>query len=268
MSNMIAFSTLGCPNWDLDQIITAAHAYGYDAVELRGYQEWMDLPVAEPFTPANRAETRARFADAGVAICCVSSSGVVTKGMLDHVRQHTELAHDLGCPVVRVFGGALPTDVPHAEAFARAVENLRAFGDAGQQAGVKIVLETHDSFSTGKAVSELIAAAAHPAVQSLWDLHHPYRQGESIEETYAFLAPTLGHLHIKDSRPDGRYCLMGEGDIPTLPMLDRILDGGYTGAISLEWEKRWHPEIAEPEVAFPKYARGLREYLGGRASVR
>lgn len=24
--------------------------------------------------------------------------------------------------------------------------------------------------------------------------------------------------------------------------------------ISLEWEKRWHPELDEPEVAFPAYA--------------
>jgi sugar phosphate isomerase/epimerase len=264
LSNPIAFSTLGCPNWDLDQILNATKDYGYDAVELRGYKEWMDLPVAEPFTPANRAATRARFEDAGVSICCVSSSGVVVKGMLDHVCQHAELARDLGCPIVRVFGGALATDVPHADAFSRAVENLRAFGDAAHEAGVKVVLETHDSFSTGKAVADLIAAASHPAVQSLWDLHHPYRQGESIEETYAYLAPTLGHLHIKDSRPDGEYCLMGEGDIPTIPMLDKILAGGYSGAISLEWEKRWHPEIAEPEVAFAQYGRALREYLEHR----
>jgi hypothetical protein len=31
--------------------------------------------------------------------------------------------------------------------------------------------------------------------------------------------------------------------------------------LSLEWEKRWHPDIAEPEVAFPQYAALLREYL-------
>jgi sugar phosphate isomerase/epimerase len=266
MSNPIAFSTLGCPTWDLTRILAAAPDYGYDAVELRGYAETVDLPLAAPFSPERRAETRARFADAGIAVCCVSSSGVVTKGNIEHVRAHAEVAHDLGCPIVRVFGGALDADVERAEAFERAVSNLRAFGDTARDAGVRLVLETHDSFSIGKRVAELIAAAAHPSVSSLWDLHHPYREGESIEETYRYLAPTLGHLHVKDSRPTGEYCLLGEGDIPLFPMLDRILDGGYRGAISLEWEKRWHPEIAEPEVAFPQYARELRRYLEGRAA--
>ena len=126
-----------------------------------------------------------------------------------------------------------------------------------------IVLETHDAFSTGAQVHELITRAAHPAVASLWDLHHPYRQGEAPEETDRYLSPTLRHVHVKDSK-DGHYMLLGEGDIPLFPMLDRVLDGGYTGAISLEWEKRWHPEIAEPEVAFPQYAAALRAYLAGR----
>jgi hypothetical protein len=29
----------------------------------------------------------------------------------------------------------------------------------------------------------------------------------------------------------------------------------------VEWEKKWHPEIAEPEVAFPQYMHVLRSYL-------
>lgn len=258
--NRLAFSTLGCPQWDLDQIL-AARQWGYDAVELRGYRDQMDLPLAEPFTPANRAETRRRFEDAGMAVCCVSSSGTVAKGNLDHVKAHAELARDLGCPAVRIFGGGLPDDLPRAAGVAKAAETLRAFADAAQEAGVYLVLETHDAFSTGAQVSELLNAAAHPAAFSLWDLHHPYRQGEGIEETHRYLAPTLRHVHVKDGK-EGRYTLLGDGDVPVFPMLDLIL-GGYDGPISLEWEKRWHPEIADPEVAFPHYAAALRAYLEG-----
>ena len=32
----LAFSTLGCPDWGLDQIIECAKAFGYAGVELRG----------------------------------------------------------------------------------------------------------------------------------------------------------------------------------------------------------------------------------------
>lgn len=257
MANPLAFSTLGCPGWDLETILRNAVAFGYDTVELRGYLDVMDLPTATPFLPENRTETAQRFHEAGLAVCCVSSSGVVAQGNIEHVQRHCELAHALGAPVVRIFGG-------RPESRAQAVENLRAFGDAATEAGVALVLETHDDFSTGETVAALLSDAAHPAVYSLWDLHHPFRQGEPIEQTHRLLAPTLRHIHIKDGVAGQGYTLLGEGDVPVFPMLALALDAGYTGPISLEWEKRWHPEIADPEVAFPQYAQRVREWLTAR----
>ena len=257
MTNSLAFSTLGCPSWDISTICTNAVAFGYDSVELRGYLDSMDLPTATPFLPENRAETARRFSDAGLSVCCVSSSGVVAQGNLDHVKRHCELAHALASPYVRIFGGK-------PESLAQAVTNLRAFGDTATEAGVALVLETHDDFSTGATVAALLEAAAHPAVFSLWDLHHPYRQGEPIEETHRLLAPTVRHAHLKDSLPDTGYTLLGEGDIPVFPMLELLLGSGYSGALSLEWEKRWHPELPDPELALPQYARKVRQYLENR----
>jgi sugar phosphate isomerase/epimerase len=260
MQNPIAFSTLGCPEWNIDQILRAAVDYGYPAIELRGYRETLDVTQAEPFLPANRNATRRRFAESGVSFCCVSSSGVVAEGNIDHVRANAELAHAIGAPVVRVFGGHLPDTLPHAEAIAQFAETLRSFGDAAQEAGVIIVLETHDAFSTGATVAELLERTDHPAVFSLWDLHHPYRQGESPAETDIFIGETTRHTHLKDSK-DGVYCLLGEGDIPLFAMLDLLKTRDYTGVLSLEWEKRWISSLAPPEVAFPQYAKALREYL-------
>lgn len=257
MSNLLAYSTLGCPAWDLETILTNTVAFGYDAIELRGYLDVMDLPLAAPFTPENRAETRRKLTDAGIAVCCVSSSGVVAQGNLDHVKRHCELAHELGAPHVRIFGGK-------PESSESALTNLAAFGDAAADAGVSLVLETHDDFSTGETVAALLSEAAHPAVFSLWDLHHPYRQGEAMEDTHRLLAPTLRHIHIKDGVAGTGYTLLGEGDIPVFPMLALALDSGYTGAISLEWEKRWHPEISDPELAFPQYASAVRTWLKTR----
>lgn len=262
--NPLAFSTLGCPAWSWEQIVNAATSYGYEAIELRGLQNHLeDLPDAPPFSAANRATTKRQLDDAGVFVCCVSSSGVVAKKNVDHVRAHASLARDLGCPLVRVFGGGLDPTLPHADALARASENLRVFGDAASEEGVSLVLETHDAFSTGKQVAELLALAAHPAAYALWDLHHPFRQGEAPAATQHYLGATLRHVHVKDGE-NGAYTLMGEGDVPLTAMLDLILGGGYSGPISLEWEKRWHPEIAPPEIAFPQYAQVLRAYLDNR----
>nr|MDQ2733141.1 sugar phosphate isomerase/epimerase [Armatimonadota bacterium] len=61
--NKLAFSTLGCPEWSLDRILKSAREWGYDALELRGLQEQIDLPLAEPFLPQNRQTTRRQFED-------------------------------------------------------------------------------------------------------------------------------------------------------------------------------------------------------------
>lgn len=238
----------------MDRILAAAAASGYGAIEWRGYLGEMYLPRATPFLPENRAATRRRFADAGIGVCCLGSSAVVGKGNVDEVKDYAALAHDLGCPLVRIFGGTPETP-------AQAVANLTAFGEAAADAGVALALETHDAFSTGATVAALLEQAAHPAVFSLWDLHHPYREGEAIEETYRLLAPTLRHTHVKDSK-DGRCTLLGEGDVPIGAMLSLLQKGGYTGVVSVEWEKRWHPEIADPSIAFPQHADALRKLLG------
>ena len=151
------------------------------------------------------------------------------KGNVDHVRAHAELARDLGAPHVRVFGGTLPKELPHAEGITRFADTLRRFGDAAIENGVALVLETHDDFSTGAQIAELLAATAHPAVFSLWDLHHPYRQGEASAQTLDFLRGTIRHIHVKDSLPGIGYTLLGEGDVPLFPMLDLLLADGYAG---------------------------------------
>lgn len=268
MPYSIAFSTLSCPTWDLQQILNAASQYGYQSLELRGYRDTMDLPTAHPFTPERRRQTKSLFDDAGIGICCISSSATAARGDVEHVVRHAELACDLGAPIVRVFGGAIAPGTTEADGLARAAENLRAFGDAASKVGVRIVLETHDWFSTGARAAALIDAADHPSVSPLWDLHHPFREGEPIAETYRYIGATAAHIHVKDSAPDGRYCLLGSGSVPVFEMLDLLFAGGYSGAVSVEWEKRWRPEIEAPEIALPQYASALRDYFHRRAAAR
>jgi sugar phosphate isomerase/epimerase len=51
---------------------------------------------------------------------------------------------------------------------------------------------------------------------------------------------------------------MSQGDVPLVEVLRLLSSGGYDGWIAFEWEKRWHPEIEEPEVALPDFIRVLR----------
>ena len=177
-------------------------------------------------------------------------------------RRAIDLASVLGAPTVRVFGGGIGGENERPEAVKRVISALLELGDYAALAGtVQIVLETHDAFSTGAQVAEVLRQVNHPRVRALWDLHHPFRQGEAPAETFEALGPYVEQAHIKDSKPDGTYCLLGEGDIPILAMLRLLKNGGYDGWINLEWEKRWIPALADPAVAFPQYAARLREYF-------
>ena len=269
----LAFSTLGCPAWSLDRIVRAAVEYGYDGVEIRGIQEHVDLRDSPYFSSSERQAVHRRFEDSGLSIRCLGSSASFANQdkrteAAEEARAYIDIAADLGCPLVRVFGGSDPTGGPRRETVCAVVESLARLAPYAEERKVVLILETHDAFSTGQAVAEVLAGVDHPSIGALWDLHHPFREGEAPDMTESFLRPYLRHCHVKDSR-DGQYTLLGEGDVPIKEMLTLISQRSIPEVghpwISLEWEKRWHPEIAEPEVALPQYASRLREYLGEMA---
>jgi len=268
----LSVSTLGCPDWTLDQIASRLPVYGYEGVELRGLGPDLDVTLAPAFGTASAAShTRRTLEDAGLVVCALDSScalaapvGAARTSILDEGRRMIDLAALLGAPCVRVFGGALSDGEARASGVARAADALLFLADYAerQQADVSVVLETHDAFSTGAQVAEVLRQASdHPHVGVLWDLHHPYRQGETPQETFAALGAYVKMTHVKDSRPRETYCLLGDGDIPVETMLGLLKGGGYNGWLSLEWEKRWVPALADPEIAFPQYAARLGEYL-------
>jgi hypothetical protein len=49
--------------------------------------------------------------------------------------------------------------------------------------------------------------------------------------------------------------------VPVKETVKALAAAGYRGYYCFEWEKKWHPEIEEPEIAFPHYAKVMREYL-------
>jgi sugar phosphate isomerase/epimerase len=71
----------------------------------------------------------------------------------------------------------------------------------------------------------------------------------------------IRHVHLKDmTTMDGkqRYVLLGRGDAPVFDAIGLLDKSGYAGYYSFEWEKLWHPEIEEPEVALADYAQVMK----------
>lgn len=264
-----AFSTLGCPDWPIEKIADEAARLRYDAVEIRGVRRVFDLSETPEFAPENIAATRKLFADAGLPVVSIDASASFChpdddkqQAAFDEALRHVEIAHEMGAPIVRVFGGNIPEGQPR-DKWARIVaDNLRRLGEAAAPKGVTIALETHDSWCRAADIMPIITTAARDNVKVLWDFMHPFRFGETVAESVHLMGNHVAHCHIKDYTGEKKYehRLLGQGIIPLREIFTALKRIDYDGCVSLEWEKAWHPEIAEPEVAFPQaisYMRNL-----------
>jgi sugar phosphate isomerase/epimerase len=266
----LAFSTLACPHWSWDEILANAKRFGYDGIELRFIRDQRDLTKTPELQDSNFSQTKRQLADANLAICCVDTSCALTtadNAALDLAQRHIELAAALDCPYVRIFGGELPDDLKAMrDGIQTAANNLRVLAEYAKPLGVRPLVETHDSFIGSSRIIDLIRATDHENIGALWDVHHPFRiVGEPARLTYVCLREYIHHVHIKDSLPlpdkKYRYTLLGEGNIPVRECVTLLREGGYKGWLSLEWEKTWHPEIADPDLALPQYSAELRKML-------
>lgn len=268
----LSFTTLGCPKWSLKKVIKNAAEMGFDGIELRGLLADMDITKLPEFTE-NLDSTRNLLAENNINVVSISTSArfaVVdtnaSKQHFDETRRNMKLASELDASFVRVFGGEIPEGYTIKSIKPILVQNLKELGNEAKQYGVKIGLETHDSWTDSKVLAQLMEEVDHPDIGILWDLHHPYRfNKEQPEFTYSNLKPYIVGIHIKDSKlginDEHQYTLLGEGDVPLKKMLQMIYQGGFNGYATLEWEKRWHPYLAEPEEAFPHFVMKMKEWM-------
>ena len=262
----VAFSTLAFPDATLASAGSLGRRWGYAGVELR----LIDGELIDPSMPAaERARVKRALVD--LPVVAVDSSIRLTDDEPGPALRHfLELASDLQAPLVRVFGGVL--SVPGSISGPARLDRLRAAArvlessvPAARRLGVAIGVETHDDFSASSVVAELLAMADPEWVGAVWDSHHPHRMGEAPADVYANLGRRILLAQVKDARRgddgDWQLVLLGQGQVPVRQMLRLLAVGGYQNWVSVEWEKRWHPEIEAPEVALPQYRRVLATWM-------
>jgi sugar phosphate isomerase/epimerase len=272
----MAFSTLGCPEWEWNKILDFAHQHGFSAIELRGLQKNMDLP-SNPIFAADRIEqTKKEIVASQLRIACVSSSANLyfedparrAKELAD-ARRFIDLANALNAPYVRVFGGKAESDkapVPDQETKTRVANGLRELGEYSGPKNVTVIIESHDHFTSSATLKDVLNAAASEHVGLLWDAHHTFAtSNEEPEFTVKELGRWIRHTHLKDSVGSGedrKYVLTGRGNVPIQRQIEALQKIDYKGFYCFEWEKVWHPDLEDPEIAIADYARVVGQCLG------
>lgn len=285
---LLGFTTLGCPGWDLATALRRGAELGFDGIDFRGIgphhfdpsqrrYTGLELDITlHPLFTAQLDQTLGLLKHSGLKVAGLSSGASFASSppnearrAIDEVRRYIRLAQKLGCKTVRVFGGSFDrSKMTLDDAKRNLVSALRELAPMAADAGVRLAVETHDAWMESRNLRDVLEEVDSPSVGALWDVHHPFRFcSESPEETWRQIGRWVIYTHVKDSvadpsRPEGfRYCHTGEGTIPLAEILTTLARGGYEGYLTFEWELLWHPELAPPEEAFPRYIQVMRQLI-------
>ncbi len=238
-----SFSTLGCAELSLPEAVALAEKFDFPHLELRTLSNSLDLPAALEL-PENAAEMR-KLAAAGRVPVLGTSFGITGEKGREELAAYARTADRYGVPYLRVFGGFKFEEPLDDGRKRQAADNLRWFRE--QNFRCRLAVETHDGLSSAARCCELFEALGEP-LPMIWDVHHTLCYGgESMTESWNRIGKWTVDIHLKDSRPapDGsrQQALPGEGDLP-IPELFPLLDAaGYAGDVTLEHERKWHPEL-------------------------
>jgi sugar phosphate isomerase/epimerase len=269
----LSFSTLGCPDWSFDKIIDFAKANSYTGIEVRGILKEMDLTKVPEFSsPEAIAFSLKKMKDRGLVFVDLGSScalhfpkGEERTKNLDEGKRFIDLAVKLNCPYIRVFPNQLPKDRDRQESLNLITDGLRELGAYASRTNVTVLLESHGELIYKKDLLAVMQGAASQHVGLVWDVCNMWIvTKEPPEEVYVTLKPYIHHSHIKDLKiVDGKeqYVLLGTGIVPIFQAIDLLYKNQYPGYYSFEWEKLWHPEILDPEIALADYPVAMRKHF-------
>jgi sugar phosphate isomerase/epimerase len=266
----ISFSTLGCPEWSWEDMISTAKDFGFDGIEVRGIENELYIPKAKIFQAAVLEKTKEKLARLNLEIPCLTSSCHLfdkdkQEVYLQEGKDYIDLAAKLGTPYIRVLGDGTPEpNQPVDLNYVR--ENLVYLVKYAEGKRVTVLLETNGFFSSSDEMVKLMNKSATANVGVLWDIHHPFRfKNEKIAKTYDTLKDYIRFVHLKDSvAENGKiiYKMMGYGDIPVQEALLTLKKNKFTGYVSLEWVKRWCIELEDPGVVFAQFIDYVKKIIG------
>lgn len=269
---LLSFSTLGCPDWPFEKIVNFAKDNGYDGLEIRTIQHQLDLPQCKEFSKQNIAATIKFVKDNGLKIVDLGTSSALhyndvikRKENIDGAKRFIDLADQLSCPYIRVFPNDFPPDQEHKATIDLISKGLLELGDYAKGSGITVLLESHGQVVKTEDLEIIMKASEHEHVGLIWDIVNMWFVTKEAPATvYQKLKKYIRHTHIKDLNiVNGKeqYTLLGKGEAPIFEGIDALREGGYKGYFSFEWEKLWHPEIGEPEIALADYPRAMHEHF-------
>lgn len=266
----IAFSTLGCPTWSWDKIISEAEKNGYDGIEIRGIEDEIYLPKAAVLLRENQGDAIRDLTQKNLVITDLGTAASFhdPKKYNDSIKEgkdYIDLAHELKVPYIRIFGDKIPDFNKKQETIELIAKGINELCGYACHKEVVCLLETHGDIVSLENIEPIINEINYQNFGLIWDVGHTFKvYGEDVSEFLDKMWKYIKHVHIKDLyQVDDKLelCMIGDGVVPIPELIGELKRRDYNGYISLEWEKRWHASLEEAEVVIPFYAEYMRKYI-------
>jgi sugar phosphate isomerase/epimerase len=253
-------------NWELPKIIEFARQGGFSGVEFRAESKHLHGVELET-TPEYRRDVRDRMQDAYLEIACIGLSSRFDtpdrqqrKAVVERTKRFVELAAEVGCRRLRVFGNDMPKqgmggDVPpDRESVLKYVgEALHELGEFGDSHTVDILLEMHGQFNYWHFARTAVEHADHARVGLVYNCDNRDLVGGSVASTYSRVRHLIRHIHMHEFTSGFPY-----------PELFGLLQrDGYEGYCSTELGT----EVPPPESFLLLYAQLFRAWVALSAAA-
>ena len=288
----IAGHTMGTPEYTVPEALELFKKIGLDGAEIVVQDDYKSgIPTICSKQELEQIAQKAR--ELGIRVIALTpynshfnslDEGVRQKE-LEGIRTVIGYARYLGAEYIRIYAGnyaAGETD-PDGRKWEQLIRSMKELGEDARRAGITLVMENHFNTMTVSARQSMDAAVqiAHPSVGILYDQANlTFTLQEDYEEALAIQADQIRYVHVKDlefkegssgfisdevSHPKEEdrnvYTrIVGEGSLRWPQILQMLHNRGYEGWLSLEYERRWHPDdIPDASIGMKRSVEYLRD---------
>lgn len=224
---------------------------GFGGIELRTFGVAGSALACEPFL-TDPVKLRRVMTNAGLSIACLATGAsfdraidpVLGRTFLDTEQavracKHTiDLAAQIECPYVRVFGFELQGNESRKTGIARIMERLDKALDACDRTGVKLVLENGGSFCTAEQLCEIMDAADNVLLGAAYSVAVGQQAGDDPATAIRTLGKRLLTIKVRDFA-DGAQVRLGEGTVQNHRAIAAARSIGFTGPVVYELDRTW-----------------------------
>lgn len=271
----IAGHTMGTPEYSLEEAMRLFKKIGMDGIEIIIAQDGYSCAIPQDADDVQVLSVKRMAEEIGLEIAGITPylnrfndlDEDIRVAECQALKRVIDMAELLGTKNIRIYGGKfMPGEEdPRDIKLLRLVQSMRECGDYAQQKGISLNMENH--FGTMTVTASKSSSISHDInrenVGVLYDQANlAFLPAEEYEEAIDLQSDCINYVHVKDlvykNGSGGFVCsevakvneeertvssrIPGEGILDWKLILSKLKSIGYDGWLSLEYERRWHPQ--------------------------